>query len=80
MDVTVEPKAEYHYDVHGNRFDAMPVVVTNIDISFMQAVALMVKLSIAAIPAGIIIFLIYGVIGAILSGAGVSLFHPFSRY
>ena len=47
------------------------VVVTNIKIPFTSMVVLLVKLALASIPALIILFLIFSVLGIILGG----LFH-----
>lgn len=47
------------------------VVVTDIKIPFLSMVVLLVKWALAAIPALIILFLIFGVLGAIFGG----LFH-----
>jgi hypothetical protein len=44
------------------------IAIVDIDISFWRMVAIMIKWTLAAIPAVIIISIIFGIIGAILGG------------
>lgn len=64
-----------HKDVKGREFDAMPVVVIDIDISFTQAIVLIIKFTLASIPAAILLVAIGFIVGLILSIFGVQLPH-----
>jgi hypothetical protein len=44
------------------------IAVVDIDISFWRMVAIMIKWTFAAIPAVIIVSIIFGIIGAIIGG------------
>ena len=52
---------------------AEPITIRNIDIPFWRIVAILIKWSIAAIPAMIIIAVLYTLIFGILGGVGVVL-------
>ena len=52
---------------------AEPITIRNIDIPFWRIVAILIKWSIAAIPAMIVIAILYTLIFAILGGVGVVL-------
>ncbi len=56
----------------------VPVAVTDVDIPFGQMVNLLVKLALASIPAAIIVWLIFMILGGIaavvLGGLGAALF------
>ena len=54
------------YDIEG-------VTLTDVDIPFERMVAIMVKWSFAAIPAAIILFLVFLAVGALLGIAGIAL-------
>jgi hypothetical protein len=49
------------------------IAIVDIDISFWRMVAIMIKWTLAAIPAVIIISIIFGIIGAILGGGMMAL-------
>lgn len=67
----------FFWDAKGRQFNALPVVVTNVEISFGQSFALLVTFGLAAIPAGIVLGIVYFLIGLGLSAAGLSVFpHP----
>ncbi|HEY1680236.1 MAG TPA: hypothetical protein VGF98_01150 [Candidatus Tumulicola sp.] len=56
------------------------VILTEIQIPFWNLVGLLVKVSLAAIPASIILFVIYGVLWAVTLGLfGAGLFGTFHR-
>jgi hypothetical protein len=50
------------------------VAIADIDIPFWRMVAIMIKWSLAAIPAVIVISIIFGVIGAVFGGILVAIF------
>ena len=50
------------------------VAMADIDIPFWRMVAIMIKWSLAAIPAFIVISIIFGIIGAVLSAIFVGMF------
>lgn len=50
-----------------------PITIRNIDIPFWRIVAILIKWSIAAIPAMIVVAILYTLIFAILGGVGVVL-------
>ncbi|MBQ0817608.1 MAG: hypothetical protein ACERIE_08220 [Methyloceanibacter sp.] len=52
---------------------AEPITIRNIDIPFWRIVAILIKWSIAAIPAMIVIAVLYTLIFGILGGVGVVL-------
>ena len=52
---------------------AEPITIRNIDIPFWRIVAILIKWSIAAIPAMIVIAFLYTLIFGILGGVGVVL-------
>lgn len=52
---------------------AEPITLRNIDIPFWRIVAILIKWSIAAIPAMIVVAILYTVIFTILGGIGVVL-------
>lgn len=49
------------------------VVVTDIDMPFWSMVGFMIKWAIAAIPAMIVLFILFSIIGAILAAVGLGL-------
>jgi hypothetical protein len=53
---------------------AEPITIRNIDIPFWRIVAILIKWSIAAIPAIIVIAILYTLIFSILAGAAAVLF------
>jgi hypothetical protein len=53
------------------------VVITSVDIPFWDIVALMVKWSLASIPAAIIMFLFFMAISALFGGVFAALFSAF---
>ena len=52
----------------------IPVVVTDFQMPFASMVGFMVKWAIAAIPAVIILFVIFAILGALLGGFFASMF------
>ena len=50
------------------------VAIADVDIPFWRMVAIMIKWSLAAIPAVIVISIIFGIIGAVLGGIMVAIF------
>lgn len=58
----------------GRVVQVQPVVVTDFQMPFASMVGFMVKWAIAAIPAIIILFFIFAVLGAVLGGFFASLF------
>ncbi len=52
---------------------AEPITIRNIDIPFWRIVAILIKWSIAAIPAMIVIAVLYTLVFGILGGVGVVL-------
>ena len=50
------------------------IAVVDIDIPFWRMVAIIIKWSLAAIPAMIIISIIFGIIGAVFGGIFVAIF------
>jgi hypothetical protein len=50
------------------------VAIADMDIPFWRMVAIMIKWSLAAIPAVIVISIIFGIIGAVLGGIMVAIF------
>jgi len=51
--------------------DAEPVTIRNIDVPFWRIVMILIKWSIAAIPAAIIVGILYAVIFALIGGLAV---------
>jgi hypothetical protein len=51
-----------------------PVTIRDIDIPFWRIVTILIKWSIAAIPAAIIITIVYALIFALLGGIAVGIF------
>jgi hypothetical protein len=56
---------------------AEPITIRNIDIPFWRIVAILIKWSIAAIPAIIVIAILYTLIFTIIGGVGVVLVEVF---
>jgi hypothetical protein len=54
-----------------------PVTIRDIDIPFWRIVTILIKWSIAAIPAAIMIALIYGALAALLGGVFIAIFELF---
>jgi ABC-type sugar transport system permease subunit len=54
--------------------DSEPVTIRNIDVPFWRIVMILIKWSIAAIPAAIVVGIIYALILLLLSVIGVSVF------
>jgi hypothetical protein len=50
------------------------VTIRDIDVPFFRIVTILIKWSIAAIPAAIIVALVYGLIFALLGAIGLSVF------
>ena len=53
------------------------VTICDIDVPFWRIVMILIKWSIAAIPAAIIVVLIYAALAALLGGAFVAIFQLF---
>jgi hypothetical protein len=54
-----------------------PVTIRDIDVPFWRIVMILIKWSIAAIPAAIIVALIYATLAALLGGVFVAIFQLF---
>ncbi|MGH6737397.1 MAG: hypothetical protein ACRECX_15170 [Methyloceanibacter sp.] len=54
--------------------DAEPVTIRNIDVPFWRIVVILIKWSIAAIPAAIVVGLLYALIFFLLSVIGLGVF------
>ena len=63
-----EPVRAAWEPVHSNPEPVQRVIVTGIDVPFISLVALLVKLAIAAVPAAIIVSVIWMVVAAVLFG------------
>jgi hypothetical protein len=50
------------------------VAIADIDIPFWRMVAIMIKWTLAAIPAVIIVSIIFGIIGAVIGGGMMAIF------
>lgn len=53
---------------------AEPIIIRNIDVPFWRIVAILIKWSIAAIPAAIFVVILYALIFAILGGVAMGIF------
>ena len=53
---------------------ANPITIRDIDVPFWRIVTILIKWSIAAIPAAIIVMFIYGALAALLGGLFIGIF------
>jgi hypothetical protein len=56
---------------------ANPVTIRDVDVPFWRIVMILIKWSIAAIPAAIIVALVYGALAALLGGVFMAIFQLF---
>ncbi|MFO7478231.1 MAG: hypothetical protein R6X03_07800 [Methyloceanibacter sp.] len=54
-----------------------PITIRDIDVPFWRIVMILIKWSIAAIPAAIIVMLLYAALAALLGGVFVAIFQIF---